>query len=125
MSEADAAGVTVAADSQERHVRRVGYGIATAGVLATAIAAVSTRPGPVIVYGLLGTGAALVVLEALQTGGIGFSLGILAAAAGAWLWPSLGGASHLVLGGVLVAVGLFNAAVTPYVRGLGERIAEG
>jgi len=123
MSEADAAGVPVAADSQDRHVRRVGYGIAAAGVLATAIAAVSTRPGPVIVYGLLGTGVALVVLEGLQTGGIGFSLGILAAAAGAWLWPSLGGASHLVLGGVLIVVGLVNAAVTPYFRDLGERLA--
>ena len=44
---------------QRRALRFVGYGIMVAGVIVVGATAVSTDPGPLVVYGLLGLGVKL------------------------------------------------------------------
>ena len=109
---------------QEERLRRVGYGIVLAGVLAVLIDLVSARPRPIVVYGLLGLAVAVFVLETLQSEASGLGVGLLVGSLGGWVWPEIGGASYAVLGVTLVVVGLVNAATTPYFRRLGERMAE-
>lgn len=112
------------ATRQRRQLRRVGYGIAVAGVLTGVVALGSTRPAPFVVYGLLGLAVAVFVLESLEFGASGTALGLLLGSFGGWLWPRVEGGSYLSLGALLVVIGLVNAAVTPYFRALGERLAE-
>ena len=108
---------------QEERLRRVGYGIVLAGVLAVLVDLVSARPRPIIVYGLLGLAVAVFVLETLQSEASGLGVGLLVGSIGGWVWPEIGGASYAVFGVTLVVVGLVNAATTPYFRRLGERMA--
>ena len=108
---------------QEERLRRVGYGIVLAGVLAVLVDLVSVRPRPIVVYGLLGLAVAVFVLETLQSEVSGLGVGLLVGSIGGWVWPEIGGTSYAVLGVTLVVVGLVNAATTPYFRRLGERIA--
>jgi putative effector of murein hydrolase len=110
-------------ERQEEKLRRVGYGIALAGVLTVAVDLVSVRPRPIVVYGLLGLAVAVFVLGSLQSEASGLGLGLLVGSLGGWVWRELGGASYAVLGVTLVIVGLVNAATTPYFRRLGERLA--
>lgn len=109
---------------ERTQLRRVGYGITVAGVIAALVALGSSRPGTIVVYGLLGFAVAVFVLESLERGASGFSVGLLMGAFGAWIWPHLEGGSYLQLGVMLVVIGLVNAAVTPYFQALGERLAE-
>ena len=108
---------------QEERLRRVGYGIVLAGVLAVLVDLVSARPRPIVVYGLLGLAVAVFVLETLQSEASGLGVGLLVGSLGGWVWSEIGGASYAVLGVTLVVVGLVNAATTPYFRRLGERMA--
>ena len=108
---------------QEERLRRVGYGIVLAGVLAVLVDLVSARPRPIVVYGLLGLAVAVFVLETLQSEASGLGVGLLVGSLGGWVWPEIGGAGYAVLGVTLVVVGLVNAATTPYFRRLGERMA--
>ena len=110
-------------DRQEEKLRRVGYGIALAGVLAVLVDLVSARPRPIVVYGLLGLAVAVFVLGSLQSEASGLGLGLLVGSLGGWVWRELGGESYAVLGVTLVIVGLVNAATTPYFRRFGERLA--
>jgi ABC-type phosphate transport system permease subunit len=110
-------------DRQEAKLRRVGYGIALAGVLAVLVDLVSARPQPIVVYGLLGLAVAVFVLESLQSEPSGLGIGLLVGSLGGWVWPQIGGGSYAVLGVTLVLVGFINAATTPYFRRLGERLA--
>lgn len=112
-----------AEERQREQLRRVGYGIAVAGVLAALVALISTDPGPIVVYGLLAVAIGTFVLESIEGGASGLSLGLLVGSFGGWLWPKVDGGSYLALGGTLVVVGLVNAAVTPYFRELGKRLA--
>jgi len=109
---------------QRKALRRVGYGIAGAGVLTVLVDAVSTQPGPIVLYGFLGVAVATFVLEWLESGASGVSVGLAFGSLGGWLWPQVSGGSYTVLGATLVVVGLVNAAVAPYFRALGERLAE-
>lgn len=109
---------------QRKQLRRVGYGIALGGGLAALVTFASSRPRPIVVYGLLGLAVAVFVLEFLEVGASGTAVGLLMASIGGWIWPLLGGASYRTLGVTLVVVGLVNAAVTPYFRDLGERLAD-
>lgn len=109
---------------QRKQLRRVGYGIAVAGVLAAFVALGSTNPGPIVVFGLLGLAVGVFVLESFEGGASGFSVGLLLGSFGGWLWPRVEGESYLLLGVMLVIIGLVNAAVTPYFRAVGERLAE-
>ena len=109
---------------QEERLRRVGYGIVLAGVLAVLIDLVSAQPRPIVVYGLLGLAVAVFVLETLQSEASGLGVGLLVGSLGGWVWSEIGGANYAVLGVTLVIVGLVNAATTPYFRRLGERMAE-
>lgn len=112
------------AAQQRKQLRRVGYGIAVGGLLTVLVALGSSRPRPIVVYGLLGVAVAVFVLEFLEVGASGTAVGLLLASIGGWIWPLLGGESYRTLGVTLVIVGLVNAAVTPYFRHLGERLAE-
>ena len=114
---------TADGDRQEAKLRRVGYGIALAGVLAVLVDLVSARPQPIVVYGFAGLAVAVFVLESLQSEPSGLGIGLLVGSLGGWVWPEIGGASYAVLGVTLVVVGLVNAATTPYFRRLGERMA--
>ena len=109
---------------QEAKLRRVGYGIALAGVLAVFVDLVSARPPPIVVYGLAGLAAAVFVLESLQSEPSGLGIGLLVGSLGGWVWPEIGGASYTVLGVTLVVVGVVNAVVSPYFHALGKRLAE-
>jgi hypothetical protein len=122
MSDETASGETD--ERQRKQLRRVGYGIAVSGILTALVALVSTNPGPIVVYGLLAVAIGTFVLESIEGGSAGgLSLGLLVGSFGGWLWPRIDGGSYLALGGTLVVVGLVNAAVTPYFRELGERLA--
>lgn len=110
-------------EQQRKQLRRVGYGIAVSGLLVVLVALVSTRPFDILVYGLAGLAFATLVLEYTGDATPGLSLGFLAASFGVWMWGSIDGGRFVVLGGLLVAVGLLNAALTPYFRALGERLA--
>ena len=112
------------AAGQRRALRFVGYGIMVAGVIAVGATAVSTDPGPLVVYGLLGLGVAVFLLEVVEGGASGVSVGLLLGSLGGWLWPRLGEGSYTVLGGTLVVVGVVNAVVSPYFHALGKRLAE-
>jgi len=67
---------------------------------------------------------AVLVLEWLESGPSGLPVGVVFGSFGGWLWPRVSGGSYAVLGATLVIVGLVNAAVTPYFRAVGERLAE-
>ena len=108
---------------QEERLRRAGYGIVLAGVLAVLVDLVSAQPRPIVVYGLLGLAVAVFVLETLQSEASGLGVGLLVGSLGGWVWPEIGGGSYAVLGVTLVVVGLVNAATTPYFRRFGERLA--
>ena len=111
-------------DRQEEKLRRVGYGIVLAGVLAVLVDLVSARPRPIVVYGLLGLAVAVFVLGSLQSEASGLGPGLLVGSLGGWVWREIGGESYAVLGVTLVIVGLVNAATTPYFRRFGERLAD-
>ena len=110
-------------DLQEAKLRRVGYGIALAGVLAVIVDLVSADPQPIVLYGFAGLAVAVFVLETLQSEPSGLGIGLLVGSLGGWVWPQIGGGSYTVLGVTLVLVGFVNAATTPYFRRLGERLA--
>jgi len=112
-------------EHHEAKLRRVGYGIALAGLLAVLVDLVSARPQPIVIYGFGGLAVAVFVLESLQSEPSGLGIGLLVGSLGGWVWPEIGGASYTVLGVTLVVVGFVNAATTPYFRRLGERLAEG
>ena len=111
-------------DRQEAKLRRVGYGIVFAGVLAVLVDLVSADPQPIVLYGFAGLAVALFVLESIQNEPSGLGIGLLVGALGGWVWPQIGGGSYAVLGVTLVVVGFVNAATTPYFRRLGERLAD-
>jgi len=108
---------------QEAKLRRVGYGIALAGVLAVLVDLVSAHLPPIVTYGFGGLAVAVFVLESLQSEPSGLGIGLLVGSLGGWVWPQIGGGSYTVLGVTLVVVGFVNAATTPYFRRLGERLA--
>ena len=124
---------------QEAKLRRVGYGIVLAGVLAVLVDLVSAHPPPIVTYGFGGLAVAVFVLESLQSEPSGLGIGLLVGSLGGWVWPEIGGGSYrvsrrkptasvvggrqTVLGVTLVVVGFVNAATTPYFRRLGERLA--
>jgi len=110
-------------EPQQRQLRRIGYGIAIAGALSVLAATVSTRPRPIVVYGLVGLAIAVLVLESFQGSPSGLSIGLLVGSFGGWLWPQVDGGNYAVLGVTLLGAGLLNAAVTPYFRAFGERLA--
>jgi hypothetical protein len=110
-------------DRQEAKLRRVGYGIALAGVLTVLVDLVSADPQPIVLYGFAGLAVAVFVLESIQSEASGLGIGLLVGSLGGWVWPEIGGASYTVLGVTLVLVGFINAATTPYFRRLGERLA--
>ena len=110
-------------DPQEAKLRRVGYGIALAGVLAVLVDLVSADPQPIVLYGFAGLAVAVFVLESIQSEPSGLGVGLLVGSLGVWVWPQIGGGSYSVLGVTLVVVGFVNAATTPYFRRLGERMA--
>ena len=110
-------------DWQEAKLRRVGYGIALAGVLAVLVDLVSADPQPIVLYGFAGLAVAVFVLESIQSEPSGLGIGLLVGSLGGWVWPQIGGGSYTVLGVTLVVVGFVNAATTPYFRRLGERLA--
>lgn len=111
-------------ERQRKHLRLVGYGIAVSGLLTLGVAYVSSRPHGILVWGLGGLAVAALVLEVTQGGSRGLSLGFLTGSFGVWIWPHLDGGSYSVLGVMLIAVGVLNAALTPHFRQLGERLAE-
>ena len=111
-------------ERQRRHLRRVGYGIAISGVLTLLVAYGSTRPHGILVWGLGGLAVMALVLEAIEGGARGFSLGFLTGSFGVWMWPHLDGGSYYGLGLMLVVVGVLNAALTSHFRRLGQRLAE-
>ncbi len=112
------------ADRQEAQLRRVGFGIALAGGLVFIVATTSTRPYTILVYGLGGLAVATLILEKTQGGAMGLSLGFLTGSFGVWLWPHFDSGPYTLLGAMLIAVGILNALLTPYFRGLGEQLAE-
>lgn len=109
---------------QRKVLRRIGYGIVAAGVLTALVGVVSSQPRPIVVYGFLGFAVAVFVVESLEGDASGISVGLVFGSFGGWLWPKVSGESYVVLGATLAVVGLVNAAVAPYFRQLGERIAE-
>lgn len=111
-------------ERQRKHLRLVGYGIATSGLLTLLVVHASTRPHGILVWGLGGLAVATLVLEVTQGGARGLSLGFLTGSFGVWMWPYLDGGSYYVLGVMLFAVGALNAALTPQFRQLGERLAD-
>lgn len=111
-------------ERQQKHLRLVGYGISVSGVLTLLVAAASTRPHGILVWGLGGLAVMALVLEVTQGGARGLSLGFLTGSFGVWMWPFLDGGSYYVLGAMLVAVGALNAVLTPKFRRIGERLAE-
>jgi hypothetical protein len=110
-------------ERQQQNLRRVGYGIALSGVLTLVVAAVSTRPHGILVWGLGGLAVTMLVLEAIEGGARGYSLGFLTGSFGVWLWPQLDGGSYYGLGLMLLVVGALNAALTSQFRRLGKRLA--
>ena len=114
---------TAEEDRQEAKLRRVGYGIALAGVLAVIVDLVSADPQPIVLYGFAGLAVAVFVLESIQSEPSGLAVGLLVGSLGGWVWPQIGGGSYMVLGVTLIVVGFVNAATTPYFRRLGERLA--
>jgi hypothetical protein len=111
-------------ERQRKHLRLVGYGIAVSGLLTLGVAAISTRPHSILVWGLGGLAVAALVLEVTQGGARGLSIGLITGSFGVWLWPHLDGGSYTVLGAMMIAVGVLNAALTPHFRQLGERLAD-
>lgn len=111
-------------DLREKRLRTVGYGIVVSGLLTLAVAVGSTRPRGILVVGLGALALVMFVVEQLEGTARGASVGLLTGSFGAWLWPNVDGGSYLVLGGILVVVGLLNAATTPYFYRFGERLAE-
>lgn len=109
---------------QRKRLRLVGAGIAVAGLLTVLVASVSTRPHAILVYGLAGLAVGWFVLERLEGGATGLSLGLLTGSLGVWLWPHLEGESYVVLGVLLVATGALNALLTPQFHRLGARLGD-
>ena len=110
-------------ERQQKHLRLVGYGISISGVLTLLVAAASSRPHGILVWGLGGLAVMALVLEATQGGARGLSLGFLTGSFGVYLWPHLDGGSYYALGFMLFAVGVLNAVLTPHFRELGKRLA--
>lgn len=110
-------------ERQQESLRRVGYGVAISGVLTLLVAAASTRPHGILVWGLAGLAVMTLVLEAIEGGARGLSLGFLTGSFGVWLWPQLDGGSYYGLGLMLLIVGVLNAALTSQFRRLGQRLA--
>lgn len=110
-------------DRQQAQLRLVGAGIVLSGALTLVVAWISTRPGAILVFGLAGLAVGWFVLEQVQGGASGLSLGLLTGSFGAWLWPRLEGESYLVLGFLLVAVGVLNTVLTPAFHRFGARLA--
>lgn len=111
-------------DRQQAQLRLVGAGIVLSGVLTLLVAWISTRPGAILVFGLAGLAVGWFVLEQVQGGASGLSLGLLTGSFGAWLWPRLEGESYVVLGFLLVAVGVLNTVLTPAFHRFGARLAD-
>lgn len=111
-------------ERQQKQLRLVGAGIVVSGLLTLVVAWISTRPHAILVFGLAGLAIGWFVLEQVQGGATGLSLGLLTGSFGAWLWPQLEGESYLLLGVLLVAVGVLNAVLTPEFHRLGARLAD-
>lgn len=111
-------------ERQQKQLRLVGVGIVVSGLLTLVVAWISTRPHAILVFGLAGLAIGWFVLEQVQGGATGLSLGLLTGSFGAWLWPQLEGESYLLLGVLLVAVGVLNAVLTPEFHRLGARLAD-
>lgn len=111
------------ADRQQEQLRLVGVGIVLSGLLTVLVAWISTRPHGILVFGLAGLAIGWFVLEQVQGGATGLSLGLLTGSFGAWLWPQLEGESYLFLGVLLVTVGALNTVLTPAFHRFGARLA--
>lgn len=120
----DGSGSPTEAERQRKRLRLVGAGIAVSGVLTVLVATISTRPHGILVFGLAGLAVGWFVLEQLQGGVTGLSLGLLTGSMGVWLWPHLEGESYVVLGGLLVATGALHAILAPQFHSLGARVAD-
>jgi hypothetical protein len=110
-------------ETQQHRLRLVGYGIVVAGLLTLLVAAISTKPQAILVFGLGGLAVLLLVVEQIQGAGVGLSLGLLTGSFGTWIWPNIEGESYVVLGSLLVVVGVTNAWLTPQFHRLGARLA--
>jgi hypothetical protein len=116
-------------EAQRRQLRLLGTGTAVCGLVTILVAAVSTRPYGILVFGFGAIGVMTLVFERTQGARVGLSLGFLTASVIVWLWPILGeGSSDFTfLGVMLVLIGLLNIVATPialYFRRLGERLGE-
>lgn len=110
-----------------RRVRRLGYGLAFAGLAVLGVTRTALPPGrtTAILVGFLAVGA--LVLERTQGAERGFGFGLLTAAAGVVLWPRVGAGDFEQLWRVLVLAGALNAAAAPLFarfQTLGERLAD-
>lgn len=115
---------STADDRGHKQLRLVSYGMVVSGAVTLLVAAVSTRPSGIVVFGLGGLAVAALVFERTQGGAVGISLGFLIGSLSAWLWSAGNGGSHEVLGGLLIVAGVVNTVLLPPFYRLGERLGD-
>ena len=115
---------TVTDGRNHKQLRLVSYGMVASGIATLLVAAVSTRPRGIVIFGLGGLAVAALVFERTQGGAIGISLGFLIGSLAAWVWSTGNGGNYYALGGLLIVAGVINTVLLPPFYRLGERLGD-